>query len=70
MSREDRYGPLDLPPRTADESIADLVEGASALVAMAQRWNPADVKPADVAAADATLVGLARVLGELRRARQ
>lgn len=69
MKRADRYKPLADTSRSAEEMIADLIAGAMALASLAHIWNPEDVKAADIAAADATLVGLARVLGELRRAR-
>jgi len=69
MKRHDWCKPLNAAPRSVDELIADLIEGATALAAMAERWNPEAITAADTGAASATLLGLTRSLGELRRAR-
>lgn len=69
MKRLDWCKPLDFAPRCVDELIADLIEGATALAAMAGRWNPEAVTAADTAAAGATLLDMTRTFGELRRGR-
>jgi hypothetical protein len=60
---------MNSTPRPNEEIIADVIAGASALVAMAQRWLSKGQWNGNLAGADATVVGLARLLGELRRAR-
>jgi hypothetical protein len=69
MKRLDWCKPLDASPRSADELIADLIEGAGALVGIAKLWNPESVTAADTASASATLVELLRTVKQLRRAR-
>lgn len=69
MKRDDWCKPLNAAQRSVDELIADLIEGATALASMAGRWNPEAITTADTAAASATLLGLTRTFGELRRAR-
>ena len=60
---------MNSTPRPDEEIISDLIAGASALVAMAQRWLSTEQWSGNLASADATVIGLTRLLGELRRAR-
>lgn len=69
MKRHDWCKPLNAAPCSVDQLIADLIEGATALAVMAGRWNTEAITTADTAAASATLLGLTRLLGKLRRAR-
>lgn len=68
-NREKRAQPLSLVARTADEAIADTIEGATALLTLAQSVNPEVLTANDVAAANALLLGLVRAVGDLRRSR-
>lgn len=56
-------------PRPNEEIIADVIAGASALAAMAESWLATEQWNGSLAGADATVIGLTRLLGELRRAR-
>lgn len=69
MKRGDWAKPLSTAPRSVDELIADLIESAIALAAMAGRWNPEAITTADTAAASVTLLDMMRSLGALRRSR-
>lgn len=55
--------------RPDEEIIADVIAGASALAAMAEGWLATEQWSGNLAGADATVIGLTRLLGELRRAR-
>lgn len=55
--------------RPDEEIIADVIAGASALGEMAKRWLPVEQWSGHLAGADAIVIGLAQLLGELRRAR-
>jgi hypothetical protein len=68
-NRDRRARPLSLATRTADEAIADTIEGASALLTLAQGLNPEVLTAIDIAAANALLLGLVRAVGDLRRSR-
>lgn len=56
-------------PRPNEEIISDVIAGASALVATAEGWLATEHWNGSLTGADATVIGLARLLGELRRAR-
>lgn len=60
---------MNSAPRPDEEIIADVIAGASALAAMAEAWLVVEEWSGNLAGADATVIGLARLLGELRRAR-
>lgn len=55
--------------RPDEEIIADVIAGASALAAMAENWLAMEEWSGNLAGANATLIDLTRLLGELRRAR-
>lgn len=55
--------------RSDEEIFSDLIAGALALVAMAEGWLAMEQWNGNLAGADATVIGLTRLLGELRRAR-
>ncbi|MGN6739597.1 hypothetical protein [Dyella sp.] len=60
---------MNSDPRPDEEIIADVIAGASALAAMAERWLPVEQWSGNLAGADAIVIGLTRLLGELRRVR-
>lgn len=60
---------MNSAPRPDEEIIADVIAAASGLVAMAEGWLAVEQWSGSLTGADATVVGLSRLLGELRRAR-
>jgi hypothetical protein len=58
---------MNEPPRPSEEIISDVIAGAAALVAMAEGWLATEQWSGNLTGADATVIGLARLLGELRR---
>jgi hypothetical protein len=60
---------MNSAPRPDEEIIADVIASATALAAMAERWLPVERWSGNLAGADSTVIGLTRLLGELRRAR-
>jgi len=55
--------------RSQEEIISDVAASASALATMAEGWLAEEQWSGNLSAANATVIDLTRLLGELRRAR-